>query len=431
MKYILIVYFIVVSIVLSYRYSKVISNRLSLEKFLYLILGFFYLFIPIIYLLIFDSLKANTYNFWVLGTELTFSSMFYTFIIYSLSFLGIFTGFNLGKRVKIKVRVYEKKDIQKYMYIIVFLACLASLLTFLYAYRVGGIVSAIVEANSFRGHGEREPPIGQLAKFQPFILTTTLLLIAYGKGLKYLFLPVAILFLMFEASRANFGMFIIIIYIFHVNNKSKFNILKLSMPVIIAVFLAVIGNTITNYISTGLWYVSDSAFYSLISQFSPSFSNILNIQQFTENYGFGFLYDVTSIFPQTLFGFEKTVKTWQFLTEYYLGGFYTVGIPIDLLSYSFSQFGFFGSFILPFIYFFIFGVISKYINNMLLIHENGDVRKITLMVELICCMFMASLISWASVDSTVFYGTIKYWFVIILFIYLPFFRMGGRRGEDR
>lgn len=405
-----------------YRYTTIKSERLSLEKFIYLCFSFFYLVIPILYLYSFDSLKENTHNFWVLKTNLDFIAIFYAICIYSVFVLGSFCGFYSGRRIGIEYNIYQSSHINIFFSFVVALAILSSILTFLYAYKVGGINVAIIEANSFRGHGEREPPIGQLAKFQPFITTCALLLIAFRSRLRYIFVLIAMLYLLFEASRTNIGMFFIIIYFYHLNIRGRFKLVGLIAPGCIAIFMAILGNSISDYIFSGSWNFNEKAFYSFVSQFSPTFSNTLNVSYFIDEYGFGYLKDAVSIFPQSLFGIEKTVKTWQKLTEYYLGGFYTVGIPIDIMSYSYSQFGFLGSFIMPFLYFAFFGFLSKKF-DVIIQNSTGKTYSVALMMELICCAFVMSLIGWASIDSTVFYGTIKYWVLLFVFLFIPKFRL--------
>ncbi|HDY7850967.1 TPA: oligosaccharide repeat unit polymerase [Vibrio vulnificus] len=422
MRYIFITYLLILLCGVFYRYTKIKSERLSLEKFIYLVFSFFYLVIPILYLSSFDSLKKNTYNFWVLETNLDFIAVFYAICIYSIFVFGSFCGFYSGRRIRIVYNIYQPKHINIFLFFILALAILSSCLTFFYAYKVGGIDVAIIEANSFRGHGEREPPIGQLAKFQPFITTCALLLIAFRSRFRYFFVLIAMLYLLFEASRSNIGMFFIIIYFYHLNKKGNFKISSLMVPGCIAIFMAVLGNAVTDYIYSGSWSVNGKAFYSFVSQFSPTFSTALNVSYFTDEYGFGYLKDAVSIFPQSFFGIEKTVKTWEKLTEYYLGGFYTVGIPIDIMSYSYSQFGFLGSFIMPFLYFAFFGFLSKKF-DVIIQHSTGKTHSVALMMELICCAFVMSLISWASIDSTVFYGTIKYWVVLFVFLFIPKFRL--------
>lgn len=422
MRYIFITYLLLLLCGVFYRYATIKSERLSLEKFIYLSFSFLYLVIPILYLYSFDSLKNNTYNFWVIETNLDFIAIFYAICIYSIFVFGSFCGFYSGRRIRIKYKTYQSSHVNIFFLGVVALAILSSFLTFLYAYKVGGIHVAIIEANSFRGHGEREPPIGQLAKFQPFIITCTLLLIAFRSRFRYFFGLMAILYLLFEASRTNIGMFFIIIYFYHLNKKGNFKLVNLIAPGCIAIFMAVLGNSITDYIYSGSWHFNGKVFYSFVSQFSPTFSTTLNVYYFTDEYGFGYLKDVVSIFPQSLFGMEKTVKTWEKLTEYYLGGFYTVGIPIDIMSYSYSQFGFLGSFIMPFLYFAFFGFLSKKF-DVIIQNSTGKIHSVALMMELICCAFVMSLIGWASIDSTVFYGTIKYWVLLFVFLCIPKFRL--------
>lgn len=412
MRFLLILLILTILLFCIYRVYHLRKNTFCLESFFICVFSFFYLVVPIFYLFSFYDLKENSYNFWVVKTELSFESMFWVFFIYLLSTISLFLGLSFGKKVVINVGSLSKKKRTIFFYFLVFVSIFSSLITLIYIYKVGGIVNAIVNANLYRAHGVMEPPVGQWSKFQPYILYTSLLLMCYKNKVKYLFLIVAIIYLFIEASRANFGMYFISLYLLYLNENHKFSFRKLLLPSTFVFLLAFLGNSITNFIETGEWSLYSSAYYGAISQFSPTFSNVLNIKEYTEQMGYGFFYDVTSIFPQSAFGLPKTVKTWELLTVYYLDGFYTVGIPIDLFSYSFSQFSFVGSLILPFAYGVLLGLGIKYLR--VLRNESGDI-KLIYGVELIMCLFSLSILNWASLDSTVFYGTSKYWLLLIAF----------------
>ncbi|QYJ83758.1 hypothetical protein [Shewanella aegiceratis] len=403
------------------------KNTFCLESFFICVFSFFYLVVPILYLFSFQELKENSYNFWVVKTELSFESMFWVFFIYLLSTISLFSGLYLGKKVVVRVGDFSDRKKSIFFYFLIFVSLFSSLITLVYIYKVGGVVPAIVNANLYRAHGVMEPPVGQWSKFQPYILYTSLLLMCYKSRIKYLFVVVAVVYLFIEASRANFGMYFIVLYLLYLNENHKFSFKKLLLPAIFVFLLAFLGNSITNFIETGEWSLYSSAYYGAISQFSPTFSNVLNIKEYTEQMGFGFFYDLTSIFPQTAFGIPKTVKTWELLTVYYLGGFYTVGIPIDLFSYGFSQFSFFGSFALPFSYGVLLGLGIKYLKAIRF--KSGDF-KLAYGIELIMCLFALSILNWASLDSTVFYGTSKYWLLLLVFYLVSKLRLGDFKGAS-
>ncbi|MCG9553878.1 hypothetical protein L1D11_10950 [Vibrio sp. Isolate32] len=419
MLYIFVAYLSFFGIYLSQRYSQLNNGRLCLEKFTYLVVGFFYIIIPVFYLTSFDNLKENSYNFWVLKTDDDFESLSYAMLIYLLAMTSLISGIVIGKKIKVENIILNSVLLNRFSYFCCAMGVISILVTLLYIYKVGGIVQAIVDANLYRAHGLKEPPIGQLAKLQPIIINASLLVLAMKIRFRYAFITAAFLYLFIEASRTNLGLYLIVIYLFKINFDNNFKLFKLIFPVFIAVFMAYLGNSITDYIETGVWSLNNGLFYSVISQFSPTFSNVMNSYNFVEQYGFGYLEDALSIFPQVMFGFEKTTKTWELLTEYYLGGFYTVGIPIDLLSYSYSQFGFVGALLMPFFFGIIIGFLSKKMNNIISSTKEGTKeRALAIMIELILAMFIMALINWASLDSTVFYGSIKYWIFIVVFFLL-------------
>lgn len=437
MRVILLIFLFAIGCLLFYRISNIDKGRLGTEKFLYLLILFFYIIIPSFYLYSFDELKRNTYNFWVLKTELEFESLAYTLIIYFFTLLGMFLGLNFGKKVKLKQYLLSSKKLNLYYYFLIFISLLSTFITLIYIYKVGGLVRAIVEANLYRAHGLMEPPVGQWSKFQPYVLYSSLLLLPFKKKFNYFFIFISILYLMIEASRTNFALYFFALYMYHLNKEFKFSLKRLSVPLVCAIFLAYLGNSVTDYIETGEWKSSSGMYYSILSQFSPTFSNILNMNSFVNEKGLGFFNDISSIFPQELFGYTKTIKTWQILTEYYLGGFYTVGIPIDLFSYGYSQLSFLGAGGYGFLYGAVVGIGLKFINNLragLELGFHNDREKILLgrnfvvMLEIIFSLFAMYILGWASLDSTVFYGTSKFWVPITVFVLVMKLNVKGRSG---
>lgn len=402
------------------------NRRLGLEKFVYLVLIFFYILIPLLYVISFDDLKKNTYNFWVLKTELDIYSVSNALSIYFFATFFIVVGIFYGKKINFSYGNVTNIKLKVYYYFLILISVLSTLATFLYVYKIGGVIQAIVEANLYRAHGLKEPPIGQLSKLQPFIIYSSLLLLPFKKWWNYFFVFVAIFYLIIEASRTNVGLYFFAFYLYYLNANGKFKLYKLIVPLFFAVFLAVLGNSITDYIETGQWVVGSSAFYAIVSQFSPSISNVFNMYNFVDEFGLGFFYDVTSIFPQKLFGFDKTVKTWELLTEYYLGGFYTVGIPIDLFSYGYSQFSYLGVVLVSSLYGLFIGSSISFIKFIRFTSTSRLQYDLSIMLELVLCFFAMSLLAWGSMDSTVFYGNAKYWIPLLVFFLITKFKFQGR-----
>ncbi|XNJ86487.1 hypothetical protein AB6C47_001930 [Vibrio cyclitrophicus] len=399
---------------LAYNYARVNDEprRLGLEKYVYLTISFYYIVIPTLYLVYFDYVRSSTNNFWIVNTFVDDLDYFYTVFIYMSAIPSILFGINVGKRVKINQGEVDAKTMELLYRVLIIIASISSLITFVYVIKVGGFYKAIIDANLYRAHGLMERPVGQFAKFQPYVVYASLLLLPSKKKVNKIFIVVSIYYLIIEASRTNFAFYFISFFLYYLNTRKKFSITYLLVPIIVGFSLAAFGNQLTNFVETGEWVNDGKVFSSIISQFSPAFSNVMNMKQFVDSFGFGFFYDATSLFPQQLFGLEKTVKTWEYLTTHYLGGFYTVGIPIDLFSYGYSQLSFIGVLGYCFGYGFLVGLGKKYI---LTLHRKGG-GDFSIILEIVFCMYASYILLWASLDSTVFYGTSKYWLIIGLVV---------------
>ncbi|MDD2886297.1 MAG: O-antigen ligase [Aliarcobacter sp.] len=394
------------------------KGYVGIEKYIYLILSFFFILIPILYLLSFEGLKENSYNFWILKTILKEDNVLRASILILLGVLSIILGIKLSTKVKFREKKISKNKVNIYISFLFLMTFLSFIINIIYIVKVGGVVQAIVQANLYRAHGLMENPLGVLSKLQPFIVIGSLLLLPFRLKINYIFILFSILYLIIEASRTNFAMYFIIIFLYWLNINNKFSLIKLALPFILVILLAYMGNALTDWIEGKGFILSPTFYYSTLSQFSPAFSTILNIDDFVSwHNGYGWFYDVKSLFPEKLFGMEKTWKSWQYLTEYYLGGFWTVAIPIDLISYGYFQLSYFGVLIYSLLFGVFSGLIKNYIYTFKFSYDN-DFTNFIFMFELILAMFLSSLIGWGSLDATVFYGTIKYWLFLLFFIIL-------------
>ncbi|BCV57514.1 hypothetical protein TUM17384_14590 [Shewanella algae] len=174
---------------------------IRIGKICLLSIDFFYILIPLLYVISFDDLKKNTYNFWVLKTELDIYSVSNALSIYFFATFFIVVGIFYGKKINFSCGNVTNIKLKVYYYFLILISVLSTLATFLYVYKIGGVIQAIVEANLYRAHGLKEPPIGQLSKLQPFIIYSSLLLLPFKKWWNYFFVFVAIFYLIIEASR--------------------------------------------------------------------------------------------------------------------------------------------------------------------------------------------------------------------------------------
>jgi hypothetical protein len=393
------------------RAAVVDPGAMSIRKYIYYNFAFFFGLISTIYIIDFDYIKLNSNNFWVAFSVITDEKVALMAIIALLGLISLELGLISSRSSKILIRRITERSTKRYFKMIVAVSLLSSLLTYAHIYLSGGVIQAILTAEMLRAHGA-DLPLGQLSKFQPLVVIGSLLLMPFKTKINYFFVFTSFLYLTLELSRTNIAIYLFSFYLIWLNSRNKFSLIALIVPVALAIVMAFAGNAVTDILRGEDFSLPITPYSQIISQFSPTSSNLLNINEFVEINGYGYFSDVRSLIPEAAIGMNKTWKTWQALTEMYLGGFYSVGIPIDLLSYGYSQLGFLGVFILCLAYGFFFGNLAKRFRQ---ISKVSKYSKYYIPLEIIVCLFAAHILGWGSMDSTVVSGTMKYWIFLLIF----------------
>lgn len=400
-----------------FRLNSVERNFVGIQKLLYGAIILYFIIVPICFVLFLDEIKNNVYYFWVQATEISAVNIYTATLIFVLGVGALSLGFNLSCRIGVQTNFSSSWNPLYVKAFIISLCFFSIFVNVIHIYNLGGLFNAIVNAEFYRSHGSYESPLGQLTKVQPFIVIGTLLLFPFKTKLRFLFLLCSIIYLLIESSRTNLGFFLIAFYLYHKNINSDFKIKNIIFPFLIAVFMAYFGNSVTDYIYTGEFNINSSFIYSSIGQFSPASSNLLNMAQFVGIEGYRYFYDILSFLPKDMGGLGSNEKTWQSLTSYYLGGFWSVGMQIDLFSYGFSQLSYFGTVV----YSFIFGIIVGRVKQLTKAMQSAAKKlgdpifyRFAVMYEIVAAIFFISILNWGSLDATVISGTMKYWFFIVL-----------------
>ncbi len=421
MKLLFIITLLFILATLLYRISTTDKGRITVEKFIYLYFLLLYIVTPLFYITFFKKIQNESVEFWVISTKLNHENLVYAYYILLIGLLGIMMGLKAGKNIRVRVPTITIDKINLYEILLVGICLLSSMVTLYHIYKVGGILEAILSAHIYRAHGA-DLPVGQLSRLQPMIIFGSILLLPFKNKLNIIFIFTAIIYLLLSYSRSYVAMFIIGIYLYWLNENKQFYLNKTIIISLLTLPLAYIGNSVKAYIAGSDFIANRSVFVAVVSQLSPTIANVINAKEFVNNYGFGYFSDIKSIFPEAALGLDKTFKTWQCLTEYYLGGFSSTGIQIDLLTYGYTQLSFLGVFIDSLCYGIFFGFLSKYLNVLI---KASPYKKIFLPLEIIIMFFAGSILNWGSIDGTVVYGNSKYWIFIIVFFLATKLRLGS------
>ncbi len=405
---------------LLYRISNIDKGRITVEKFIYLYFLLLYVVIPILYISYFDKIQNESTDFWVTATKLDYDNLVCAYYILLIGLSGITIGLIAGKSIRVRVPKITIDKINLYENLLVGICLLSSMVTYYHIYKVGGISEAILSAYIHRMHGA-DLPVGQLSKLQPMVVFGSILLLPFKKKINIVFICTAIIYLLLSYSRAYVAMFLIGFYFYWINQNKQFSLNKLMIVSLLTLPLAFIGNSAKAYFAGNDFIVNLNVFSTIVSQLSATISNVINAKEFVHQYGFGFYSDIKSFFPEAVFGLDKAFRSWQSLTEFYLGGFHSTGIQIDLLTYGYTQLSFLGVFINSLCYGIFFGYLSNYINKLI---QTTAYENIFLPLEIIILFFAGSMLVWGSFDITVVIGNSKYWIFIILFFLAAKLRFG-------
>lgn len=381
------------------------SNGLYLAIFVYhVLIGFAVLIFR-------EDMDSLPLNFWLVSVSLSSSALLTGSTIYLVGFIALLIGSLVYRNFTFKGLGVSERKIRNIKFFLVFISLISTLVTLFYIFNVGGLVQAIVKADLYRAHGEESSPVGQFGKFQPLIITSSLLYAALNGRFRLFFIVIAMVYILISSSRTNFAFYLVSLYVLYLSGRESLRYRHFIFPSIFVLILINFGNAVTDYIYMGEFTLAQmDRFYYLISQLSPYVSNVLNADNFYSKSNNNLFLEILTMIPSSWTGLEIK-KSWIELTEKYLGGFYTVGIPIDIFTYGYSQGKLFGVF--------LFCLASGiYLAFFTAFYRTLELEKwpykFRIMVGFLLAQYSISYIAWASLDSAPVYGNMKYWFVFLI-----------------
>lgn len=398
-----------------YFMMRVHPNYFSAEKFIVSYYIFYTAVIPFLFFMVHEYVFSNANNFWIRRKDFTLNNYFEFINLNIIGSCSVALGYLISRRMAFSRFKVTRGRLRVYVNLLTIVSIFSMCLTAIHIVKTGGFLNAFAQSAVFRAHGV-ELPLGQLSKFQPLVVWCSFLLHPFKLKRNYFFIFGALLFLVLDASRTNFAFYLFAFFIYSLNTKQNFKLRYLVYPLILAILLAVYGNALTDAIA-GIESSYDFKWVSvLISQFLPTFTNMLNIGAFVEDVGFSYYSDLFTIFNVVIDGMNDQ-KTWQQFTIYYLGYYGSVGMQLDLFSNSYAQAGYIGLVSHGLFYGCMFGSVIAILRRSFKAEE----KRFFIAIEIMLSFFAGSLFVWGSVDSAVFYGNLKF-IVPLALIFVIFWR---------
>ncbi|MCU9816213.1 O-antigen polymerase [Paraclostridium sp. AKS73] len=311
-----------------------------------------------------------------------------TLLLCALGYICIVAGFYYKNLVYFMLNKKNIKiDSEKYYSIDEKVVAISAIITFIistaslciYTIKLGGISNTLESAELYRMYGADQISGSFIKVFFPLIIASCNLYYILKidnkskNSYKIMFIITAIIslyYLLINAGRMPVFLFLATFIVFKIlkDNKSRYIVPILIIGIIGVKYLDVLFGYLAYGSSfTGIKIVENKTLIDSVKDFAIEFSfpyiNVFNVVKFAEG-SFRFFIDyimsVIQFLPDLIFfklGFGSPVMLHEINTANHQ---VNAGIPVDVISYGYYQIGIIGLII----HTFLFGVISRFLNNL-------------------------------------------------------------------
>lgn len=356
--------------------KRIISNNgFNVLSIFILTFSIFYLFVPFVQSY-FKSERDNTSFFTIMLNQMSDEEVFLNFLICAICLLLIIVSYNLRFKPKgngSRIHFEQTTDVlvQNKMYKkinritdVVFLVSVTSII--LLIIEVGSLKTYLALGSLTRGLDKTptdyiRPSYLQLVTFSTVVLVTPYLYVYLYRIQKskilvfkvIVSLIFSILFLLYNQGRAPLILFFLPFF-FTFRKKKKKGFLGLTLLFGIGVFLLSYLDRLFQYLAYGSFTVETNTKFitQFLAEFSYSFANFSLREELVNYSGYRYMYDYFiwpfTMIPSSLlkiigFSKESLIAVSTINTEAYgvfLGIKPSGGIPVDLLTFNYYQFGY-------------------------------------------------------------------------------------------
>lgn len=336
----------------------------------------------------------------------SYSDYLFSILIITIGFASFHLGYKFSMKYKFKINNYNRTDSNDY-YLnkktwIIYIYRIFGYLTLIIGgvsliaiiISVGSIGNLLEMAETVRGH---EIGLADFIGIQLARLVLPARLITVSPFLFYLLILnrnklsdkvifvvsfiLAIIFYFFNAGRSPLIMFILsFLYIFAKKRFNKVWIKFLALAIIALPLLDVLNNTFV-YFQTGIWYPIEIEYRVYVYDFSYPFMIILNLGEIVSIYGFrygkDFITDILSLLPGI--NFETSfINISEFING--INWRQRGGVPTDIMTFGYIQFGVVGVIFILLIIGFVFGKIDLTISKI----SNKESKNLISIIMALC-----------------------------------------------
>lgn len=395
---------------------------------------FYHILIPILIILFQNELIAKYIPISKYVIDRDFMDFGLAIVLVLTGFIVFHYGYKFGYKYKIEFKkkkvkkidfVYDNLQVLKLFELFGYATLFIGIISFLIIiFKLGGISNTLSIGEKFRGFGDvaLSDYLGSTIAlfFIPARLITVAPLIFFflilnRKKFKDIILfgitfPFAILFFLFNAGRTPLILFLLcFLYVFM---KSIFKKVwgKLFLMGIFALPLLDLLDKLFIYFSTNVWYPVKVDYLAYIYQFSHPMKNVLNLRDMVnfESYKFGssIFKDILDILPKI--SFEPIFYD---VSKYFYGDDWNIigGIPTDIITYGYYQFGILGVWVILF----LFGIFCGKIDRLITYLPHSRSKEL---VTVIIATNIFGIISSADI-ATLLRGNVTLVSIIIILIF--------------